>query len=100
MLRQMFLLVMLGTFLAIGGFWALRAQDPTTPKQTPTTTTQTQTQPRTTTFNFQSTARFARLRGRCSCEICLSTITETSPRIFDFENTSPVGSRHVLRLEP
>ena len=38
MVRQMFLLVMLGTFLALGGFWALRAQDPTTP-QTPTTTT-------------------------------------------------------------
>ena len=43
MVRQMFLLVMLGTFLAIGGFWALRAQDPATP-QTPTTTTQTQPQ--------------------------------------------------------
>lgn len=28
MVRKMFLLVMLGTFLAIGGFWALRAQDP------------------------------------------------------------------------
>ena len=45
MVRKMFLLVMLGTFLAIGGFWALRAQDPQpqqTP-QTPTTTTQTQT---------------------------------------------------------
>jgi len=48
MVRQMFLLVMLGTFLAIGGFWALRAQDPTTPQQTPTTTTtKTQTQPQT-----------------------------------------------------
>ena len=49
MVRQMFLLVMLGTFLALGGFWALRAQDPTTPQQTPTTTTktQTQTQPQT-----------------------------------------------------
>jgi len=34
---------MLGTFLAIGGFWALRAQDPATP-QTPTTTTQTEPQ--------------------------------------------------------
>lgn len=44
MVRQMFLLVMLGTFLAIGGFWALRAQDPATP-QTPTTT---QMQPKTT----------------------------------------------------
>lgn len=44
MFRHMFLLAMLGTFLALGGFWALRAQDPTTP-QTPTTTTQTQPQP-------------------------------------------------------
>ena len=43
MFRHMFLLVMLGTFLALGGFWALRAQDPTTP-QTPTTTTQTEPQ--------------------------------------------------------
>jgi hypothetical protein len=43
MVRQMFLLVMLGTFLAIGGFWALRAQDPAAP-QTPTTTTQTEPQ--------------------------------------------------------
>ncbi len=46
MFRHMFLLGMLGTFLALGGFWALRAQDPTTP-QTPTTTT-TQTQPQKT----------------------------------------------------
>jgi hypothetical protein len=38
MVRRMFLLVMLGTFLALGGFWALRAQDPA-PKQTPTQTT-------------------------------------------------------------
>ncbi len=37
---------MLGTFLALGGFWALRAQDPTTP-QTPTTTT-TQMEPQKT----------------------------------------------------
>jgi hypothetical protein len=37
MVRKMFLLVMLGNFLAIGGFWALRAQDPA--PQTPTTTT-------------------------------------------------------------
>ena len=42
MVRKMFLLVMLGTFLAIGGFWALKAQDPA--PQTPTTTTTTQPQ--------------------------------------------------------
>ena len=48
MIRKMFSLVMLGTFLAIGGFWALKAQDPapqtpattqTTPQQGPTTNT-------------------------------------------------------------
>ena len=44
MVRKMFLLVMLGTFLAIGGFWALKAQDPA--PQTPTTTP---TQPQTMT---------------------------------------------------
>src|ERR1043165_3472142 len=44
MVRRMFLLVMLGTFLALGGFWALRAQDPA-PQQTPkTTTTQSEKQ--------------------------------------------------------
>lgn len=44
----MFLLVMLGTFLAIGGFWALRAQDPQ-PQQTPQTPTTTTTERQTTT---------------------------------------------------
>src|SRR5215207_5603399 len=33
MVRKMFLLAMLGTFLAIGGFWALKAQDPASPNQ-------------------------------------------------------------------
>ena len=60
MVRKMFLLVMLGTFLAIGGFWALRAQDPApqqTP-QTPTTTTQTEqktTMPKTTQLDLSGT---------------------------------------------
>jgi hypothetical protein len=60
MVRKMFLLVMLGTFLAIGGFWALRAQDPApqqTPK-TPTTTTQTEqktTMPKTTQLDLSGT---------------------------------------------
>jgi hypothetical protein len=57
MVRRMFLLVMLGTFLAIGGFWALRAQDPA-PKQTPkTTTTQTekQTMPQTRQLDLSGT---------------------------------------------
>ena len=49
MVRRMFLLVTLGTFLALGGFWALRAQDPA-PQQTPTQTTtpaEKQTMPKT-----------------------------------------------------
>lgn len=40
MVRKMFLLVMLGNFLAIGGFWALKAQDPAPQTQTTTTTPQ------------------------------------------------------------
>ncbi|HKG60260.1 MAG TPA: hypothetical protein VKB05_10910 [Pyrinomonadaceae bacterium] len=57
MVRRMFLLVMLGTFLALGGFWALRAQDPA-PQQTPTqTTTQTekQTMPRSRQLDLSGT---------------------------------------------
>jgi hypothetical protein len=56
MVRKMFLLVMLGTFLAIGGFWALRAQDPQQTPQTPTTTTQTQRQgPQTMQMDLSGT---------------------------------------------
>jgi len=57
MVRKMFLLVMLGTFLAIGGFWALRAQDPQ-PQQTPTTTTTTERQttaPQSTQLDLSGT---------------------------------------------
>lgn len=54
MVRQMFLLVMLGTFLAIGGFWALRAQDPQ-PQQTPQTpTTTTPAERQTTTMQSRN----------------------------------------------
>ena len=52
MVRKMFLLVMLGTFLAIGGFWALKAQDPA--PQTPTTT-EKQTMPKTTQLDLSGT---------------------------------------------
>jgi hypothetical protein len=54
MVRKMFLLVMLGTFLALGGFWALKAQDPA-PQQTPTQTTtpaEKQTMPKTTQLDL------------------------------------------------
>jgi hypothetical protein len=53
MVRRMFLLVMLGTFLAIGGFWALRAQEPA-PQQT-TTKTEKQTMPQTTQLDLSGT---------------------------------------------
>ena len=54
MVRKMFLLVMLGNFLAIGGFWALRAQDPA--PQTPTTTqTEQKTAPQTMQVDLSGT---------------------------------------------
>ena len=67
MIRRMFLLVTLGTFLALGGFWALRAQDPA-PKQTPTQTTtpaEKQTMPKTTQLDLSGTyaGTFANCEG-------------------------------------
>jgi hypothetical protein len=53
MVRRMFLLVMLGTFLAIGGFWALRAQDPA--PTTTTTKTEKQTMPQSTQLDLSGT---------------------------------------------
>lgn len=67
MVRRMFLSVMLGTFLAIGGFWALKAQDPA-PQQTPTQTTtpaEKQTMPQTTQLDLSGTyaGTFANCEG-------------------------------------
>jgi hypothetical protein len=67
MVRRMFLLLMLGTFLALGGFWALRAQDPA-PQQTPTQTTtpaEKQTMPKTTQLDLSGTyaGTFANCEG-------------------------------------
>ena len=65
MVRRMFLLVMLGTFLAIGGFWALQAQDPA-PQQTQTTTKsekQTMTQSRQLDLSGTYTGTFANCEG-------------------------------------
>ena len=67
MVRRMFLSVMLGTFLALGGFWALRAQDPA-PQQTPTQTTtpaEKQTMPKTTQLDLSGTyaGTFANCEG-------------------------------------
>ena len=67
MVRRMFLLVMLGTFLALGGFWALKAQDPA-PQQTPTQTTtpaEKQTTKKTTQLDLSGTyaGTFANCEG-------------------------------------
>ena len=67
MVRKMFLLVMLGTFLALDGFWALRAQDPA-PQQTPTQTTtpaEKQTTTKTTQLDLSGTyaGTFANCEG-------------------------------------
>ena len=65
MVRQMFLLVMLGTFLALGGFWALKAQDPA-PQQTPTTTTtQTEKQTMTKTTQLDLSGTYAGTFANC-----------------------------------
>lgn len=67
MVRRMFLLVTLGTFLALGGFWALRAQDPA-PQQTPAQTTtpaEKQTMPKTAQLDLSGTyaGTFANCEG-------------------------------------
>ena len=65
MVRRMFLLVMLGTFLALGGFWALKAQDPA-PQQTPTTTTtQTEKQTMTKTTQLDLSGTYAGTFANC-----------------------------------
>ena len=65
MVRRMFLLVMLGTFLALGGFWALKAQDPA-PQQTPTTTTtQTEKQTMTKTAQLDLSGAYAGTFANC-----------------------------------
>jgi hypothetical protein len=63
MVRRMFLLVTLGTFLALGGFWALRAQDPA-PQQT-TTPAEKQTTTKTTQLDLSGTyaGTFANCEG-------------------------------------
>ncbi|HET6974498.1 MAG TPA: hypothetical protein VFH96_10765 [Pyrinomonadaceae bacterium] len=56
---------MLGTFLALGGFWALKAQDPA-PQQTPTTpTTQTEKQTMTKTAQLDLSGTYAGTFANC-----------------------------------
>ena len=65
MVRRMFLLVMLGTFLALGGFWALKAQDPAPQQPQTTTPTEKQTMPKTTQLDLSGTyaGTFANCEG-------------------------------------
>jgi hypothetical protein len=67
MVRKMFMVVMLGTFLAIGGFWALRAQDPAPqqPQQTPTTTTQTEPKMGPQTMQLDLSGTYAGTFANC-----------------------------------
>jgi len=73
MVKKMLLLIMLSFSLAIGGFWVLRAQDPTTPKpETPKPETQkpdtTQTQPRTAATTTQQVDLSGTYAGTFNCE--------------------------------
>ncbi|HKU74063.1 MAG TPA: hypothetical protein VJR02_09100 [Pyrinomonadaceae bacterium] len=63
MVKKMLLLIMLSFSLALGGFWVLRAQDPTTPKPE---TTKTQPQkPANTTAQVDLSGTYA---GTFTCE--------------------------------
>ena len=69
MARKMLLLIMLGFSLAIGSFWVLRAQDPTTPKPEPTPKPETtKTQPQTTTHMSQQVDLSGTYAGTFNCE--------------------------------
>ena len=63
MARKLLLLIMLSFSLAIGSFWVLRAQDPTTPK--PETT---QTQPKATANMTQQVDLSGTYAGTFNCE--------------------------------
>ena len=63
MVKKMLLLIMLGFSLAIGSFWVLRAQDPTTPKpETP------KTQPQMPAMTTQQVDLSGTYAGTFNCE--------------------------------
>src|ERR1043165_7925496 len=69
MVRKMLLLIMLSFSLAIGSFWVLRAQDPTTPKPEPTPKPETmKTQPQTTARTTQMVDLSGTYAGTFNCE--------------------------------
>jgi hypothetical protein len=77
MVKKMLLLTMLSFSLAIGSFWVLRAQDPTTPKPDPAAPKQdpampktetTKTQPQTTAKMTQQVDLSGTYAGTFNCE--------------------------------
>ena len=64
MIKKMLLLIMLGFSLAIGSFWVLRAQDPTTPKPE----TAPQTTPKTSATMTQQVDLSGTYAGTFNCE--------------------------------
>jgi len=69
MAKKMLLLIMLSYSLAIGSFWVLRAQDPTTPKPEPKPKPETtQTQPKTTAHMTQQVDLSGTYAGTFNCE--------------------------------
>src|SRR5689334_23464882 len=67
MVRKMLLLTWLSFFLAIGGIWALRAQDPQKP-QTPQQPTTMQTERQTMTANTTQVDLSGTYAGTFNCE--------------------------------
>src|SRR6185503_2470585 len=69
MTKKMLLLIMLSFSLAIGSFWVLRAQDPTTPKPEPTPKPETmKPQPQTTAQTTQMVDLSGTYAGTFNCE--------------------------------
>ena len=67
MAKKMLLLIMLSFSLAIGSFWVLRAQDPTTPKPEPTPKPET-TKPQTAANMTQQVDLSGTYAGTFNCE--------------------------------
>src|ERR671926_186782 len=88
MVRRMFLLEMLGTFLALGGFWALKAQDPA-PQQTPTqTTTPTEKQTTMKTTQLDLSGTYAGTFANCEGLNGATTLTITGDQFTTSDGKS------------
>src|SRR6185503_13187092 len=90
MARKLLLLIMLSFSLAIGSFWVLRAQDPTTPK--PETT---QTQPKATANMTQQVDLSGTYAGTFNCEEA-GLVGDTTLTITGNEFTTSDGRKGRL----